>query len=148
MGMLNSLFCFMNVLCSSLQNRWLTLFMIGTFLHFLCLYQIILKVIHKIGMVNYLETNEDNPMQARWNIAIMHVQIYFVVLMGLLFGMNRFPNKIDLLSIPIFFLIQVFYIGFKNNRLFPSIQIHYSLALSKIVFCIYSRCSFFKKFGE
>lgn len=80
-------------------------FLIGTLLHFTCLYHIILKVIHKIGLVNYLEVNDDDPAQARRNIIIMHIQIYFVVLIGLLFGMNRFPNKLDLIAIPSFFLI-------------------------------------------
>lgn len=112
MGMLNSLFCFMNLICSTLQNRWMLFFFTGTLIHFVCLYQIVLKIIHKIALVSFLETNQQNPTLARRNIAIMHMQIYCIILLGLLFGINSFPNKIILLSIPVFFYFQIFAVAY------------------------------------
>lgn len=147
MAMCNSLFFFMNIFISFFQNGTSLYVFIGAFINFINLYLIILKVLHKIGLINFLSMNDTSPQEARRFIATMHIKIYIIILLGMLFGMQNFPNFFLIFSIPIFFFTQIFYISYVNDRLFPPIIIHFALAFSKILFCLYSkRTVFFNKY--
>ncbi len=143
MGMCNSLYCFMDILCSTIQTRVALLFLLSSFFNFVNLYLIILKVLHNIGLVNYLSINADDPIGARRFITKMHVKIYITILLGLIFGMQNFPNQYLILSIPLFFYAQLFTIASKNNRIFPCLKLNFCLTLSKLVYCIFSKNTIF-----
>ena len=68
-----------------------------------------------------------------------YVRVYAVILFGLIYGMNGFPNRVTMLMPALLFGIQVVYLGVRNHRLFPSFSGQIALCLSKMIYFSYFR---------
>lgn len=65
------------------------------------------------------------------------MRVYVVILFGLVYGMQDFPNRLTILLVPFLFLCQLIFLAIQNNRLFPTCSAHTALCLSKFVLFMY-----------
>lgn len=71
-------------------------------------------------------------------IAGFYMRVYIVILFGLIYGMQDFPNTVITYMVPVLFFAQLLHLAVLNNRLFPSMVLQFALCASKLVlFCYF-----------